>query len=35
MPPLHTRLMWMALIWSASVGALLVVAMLVRLVLKA
>jgi len=26
--------MWMAMIWSASVGALLVVAMLLRLVLK-
>jgi hypothetical protein len=34
LPPLRTRLMWMAMIWSASVGALLVVAMLLRLVLK-
>jgi hypothetical protein len=35
LPPLRNRLMWMALIWSASVGALLVVAMLLRLLLKA
>ncbi len=33
--PLHTRLMWMALIWAGSVAALLVVALLLRLVLKA
>jgi hypothetical protein len=35
LPPLHTRLMWMVLIWAGSVAALLVVAMLLRLVLKA
>jgi hypothetical protein len=35
LPPLRTRLMWMALIWSGSVAVLLVVAMLLRLVLKA
>ncbi len=33
--PLHTRLKWMALIWAGSVAALLAVAMLLRLVLKA
>jgi hypothetical protein len=33
--PLHTRLAWMAVIWTGSVAALLVVAMLLRLALKA
>ncbi len=35
LPPLRSRLMWMALIWAGSVAALFVVAMLLRLVLKA
>jgi hypothetical protein len=34
LPPLRKRLMWMALIWAGSVAALLVVAMLLRLVLR-
>jgi hypothetical protein len=33
--PLHNRLMWMAVIWAGSVAALLAVAMLLRLALKA
>lgn len=35
LPPLRTRLMWMAIIWAGSVAALFVVALLLRLVLKA
>lgn len=31
--PLHVRLAWFAAIWAASVAALTVVAMLIRLVL--
>jgi hypothetical protein len=34
LPPLRVRLLWMTLIWAGSVGALLVVALLLRLVLK-
>jgi len=34
LPPLHVRLMWMALIWAGSVAALIAVAMLLRLVLR-
>jgi len=33
--PLHHRLLWMVLIWAGSVAALLAVAMLLRLALKA
>jgi hypothetical protein len=32
--PLHKRLLWMAAIWSASVAALGIVAMLIRLMLR-
>jgi hypothetical protein len=35
LPPLWRRLLWMAGIWVASVAALLVVAALLRLLIKA
>jgi hypothetical protein len=34
LPPLWSRLLWMAGIWAASITALLVVAMVLRWVLK-